>query len=418
MNKFKEVLMCDTFWKRYDGGIYFAKNSDRGCNEPNLTVFVKGGKREEKEVKCTYISIPQVEKVNSVLLVKPSWMWGAEIGVNEHGVAIGNEAVFTKSKGKKCERLLGMDMLRIALERGNSAAAALDVILDLLKIYGQGGNCGFDKSFYYDNSFLISDKNEGYIVETAGDSFVVKQLEDHGNISNRLSLDEAFYSENSEPIFTFFSGSKNRLRKGCELIKSAGGVSDVFGVLRSHAIDDKNKLYSKGSVKSVCMHQSALGDHTTGSLVVDFGKRMSVWVTGSSTPCLSAFKPVMFGETSAPVFEKEEDSLKYWLDREYLNRAVYGGHIDQNELRTKLNQLEGDFLKKYYDALDKNASDDELKKICQNCSLEEQKLVASYSSAIEGVKSGKLALPKLWAAKMQSLGKNVYESKLELRRCK
>jgi hypothetical protein len=41
-------------------------------------------------------------------------MWGAEMGANEKGVCIGNEAVWTKlnSEDDLVERLLGMDLLR------------------------------------------------------------------------------------------------------------------------------------------------------------------------------------------------------------------------------------------------------------------------------------------------------------------
>lgn len=64
--------------------------------------------------QCTYIEIPQVEKTYAVILSKPAWMWGAEMGANECGVCIGNEAVWTKLNGPddEVERLLGMDLLR------------------------------------------------------------------------------------------------------------------------------------------------------------------------------------------------------------------------------------------------------------------------------------------------------------------
>jgi secernin len=41
-------------------------------------------------------------------------MWGAEMGANEQGVCIGNEAVWTKLNGPEDlkKKLLGMDLLR------------------------------------------------------------------------------------------------------------------------------------------------------------------------------------------------------------------------------------------------------------------------------------------------------------------
>ena len=49
-----------------------------------------------------------------MILSKPAWMWGAEMGANDAGVCIGNEAVFTKLNSEKDveEKLLGMDLLR------------------------------------------------------------------------------------------------------------------------------------------------------------------------------------------------------------------------------------------------------------------------------------------------------------------
>ena len=64
--------------------------------------------------KCTYIEIDQAPKTLDVILSKPAWMWGAEMGANEAGVCIGNEAVWTvlNSEDDLTERLLGMDLLR------------------------------------------------------------------------------------------------------------------------------------------------------------------------------------------------------------------------------------------------------------------------------------------------------------------
>lgn len=63
-------------------------------------------------LQCTYIEVEQVSKTHAVILSRPSWLWGAEMGANEHGVCIGNEAVWTKEPVGAGEALLGMDLLR------------------------------------------------------------------------------------------------------------------------------------------------------------------------------------------------------------------------------------------------------------------------------------------------------------------
>lgn len=62
--------------------------------------------------KCTYIKIEQVAHTHAVVLSKPAWMWGAEMGANEHQVCIGNEAVWGRESADGEEALLGMDLLR------------------------------------------------------------------------------------------------------------------------------------------------------------------------------------------------------------------------------------------------------------------------------------------------------------------
>lgn len=79
-------------------------------------------------------------------------MWGAEMGLNEFGLAIGNEAVFTRVKMKKINSgLPGMDLLSLALERSKNAREAIDAITGFLELYGQDPCGGYKNKSSYEN---------------------------------------------------------------------------------------------------------------------------------------------------------------------------------------------------------------------------------------------------------------------------
>lgn len=418
--------MCDTLIKRQPNGFIFGKNSDRSCNEPNLTLYIPASNPTSKDLHCTYISIEQVQHTYAMLLIKPSWMWGAEMGINEHGVIIGNEAVFTTSKHKNTPRLLGMDLLRLGLERGSNAEEALDTIIHLLEQYGQGGNCGFDKSFTYDNSYLIVDQTKAYILETVGTHWVVKQVED-GSISNRLSIETDydrssfqkvihFRKQFTEPLFTFFSGSKHRRQCTLSSLQQDMSISDMISLLQSHQPQDEKHLYTKGSIKSVCMHQTLLGDHTTSSMIVEAREDINtIWLTSCSTPCLSLYKPTYFGIKTGFVFEHPQDALDYWLEREYLVRAIYAGLIDETHYKHQLSKLQLSFIEKEQQLMMHHPSLIELETFSQWCDTQEKALIAQYREAIEQVKENLMKLPSMWKQKTKVLGQHVFERELHTR---
>lgn len=91
--------MCDTFvaTPSFTGtsSMIFGKNSDREPNEAQSLLRVPARSKESKTF-CTYIQVPGAKQTQEVILSKPFQMWGAEMGANESGVVIGNEAVFTK----------------------------------------------------------------------------------------------------------------------------------------------------------------------------------------------------------------------------------------------------------------------------------------------------------------------------------
>ncbi len=350
--------MCDTMVAlgntTKDGNVIFAKNSDRQPNEPLLMVRVPRQTHVEgARLKCTYITIDQARETYDVLLFKPSWMWGAEMGANEFGLNIGNEAVFTKVK-QGPPSLLGMDLVRLALERCKTSTEALHLITDLLAQHGQGGNCGYEKNFVYHNSFLIADRTSAWVLETAGPYWVAERVKDVRAISNRLSIGKDFdlahpevvdYAVSrrwcksaedfdfarcySNPLITRFSGSESRQSICSTRLEKEKGqitVQTMMDILRSHEEKANSKgVFTRSSLGSVCMHGGGLvGDHTTGSYVASLGKPFdSYWITGSSTPCISIFKPywmtendIVFGE------DQEEEALEYWTFREEFHRLV------------------------------------------------------------------------------------------------
>ena len=356
--------MCDTMVAlpsaTKNGTVLFAKNSDRQPNEPLLLTYIpRKTHPPNSKVTCTYITIDQVEETYELFLYKPSWMWGGEMGTNEFGLTIGNEAVFTKEKVNKTG-LLGMDLIRLALERCKTAEEAVYCITDLIEKYGQGGNCGYEKPFTYHNSFLIADYDSAWILETADKMWAAKKVKDFAAISNRLSIGEEydlahpdvidyatergwhrrnqpfhFAKSYSDFIYTKFSGSQER--RSCAndmLAQKAGNISHttMLDILRSHEEETKLPPINHFSVKSVCMHAGFLyGDHATGSYCISLQKDEPLvgLVTGSSTPCVSLFKPFpLFEEPLSYIGEEnDEQALHFWLKREHIHRRLMNATI-------------------------------------------------------------------------------------------
>ncbi|MBI4832294.1 MAG: hypothetical protein HY801_12250, partial [Candidatus Lindowbacteria bacterium] len=77
-----------------DGSVILAKNSDRPADESQPLCQISRLTHERgARLKCQYIEIPQVEETLALIGSRPYWLWGFEHGMNECGVAIGNEAV-------------------------------------------------------------------------------------------------------------------------------------------------------------------------------------------------------------------------------------------------------------------------------------------------------------------------------------
>jgi len=371
--------MCDTFVIINGGVVHFGKNSDREPGEAQLVVRLPAVRNDrDKTLRATYVEIDQVPDRHAVILSKPSWLWGAEMGANDRGVVIGNEAVFTRVI-EKTPGLIGMDLLRLGLERGDTAEHALHVIAEHLETHGQGGVCGFrDKRFRYDNSFIIADPGGAFVLETAGRHWAAKRVTDFAAISNCLTIradydlkssgledfarSKGLWSGKGEFSFKdafdtrllpYFGASHTRLENSrCRLDplrKNGTGLADAMAILRTHHKNGDDP--AAGSNADLCMHAAGpviRRSQTCGSMVSLLeGDHRLHFLTGTSAPCLSIFKPVAF-DTDHAFFVLNPDGRtvagSLWQRFESVHRRALFSAEDRQALRSSRDEAEDRML--------------------------------------------------------------------------
>lgn len=319
--------MCDTLVSVHADRVLFAKNSDRDPNEAQLLDWQSRGEHGFGELlRCTWITIPQVRVTHAVLLSRPFWMWGAEIGANEHGVVIGNEAVFTRQP-YAATGLTGMDLVRLGLERGATAEEAVGVITDLLATHGQGGGCGHeDRGFTYHNSFLVADPHGAFVLETAGRLWEAERVTGAYSISNGLTLPRMVGE--SDRLRTRVSACRARRAITLDAAARVEDVSDMMRVLRDHGEStDPHYRVLNGAMAAPCMHAGGLlaASQTTASWVAELRSgAIRHWVTGTAAPCIGLFKPVSIAEPLdlGPPPTDHADPVSLWWRHERLHRQV------------------------------------------------------------------------------------------------
>jgi secernin len=350
--------MCDTQVQVGPDAVWFAKNSDREPSEPQPVVRVDAVRGDAAPlVRATYIEVPQVPDRHAVLLSRPVWCWGAEMGVNQHGVAIGNEAIFSTRRSTQ-PALLGMDLVRLGLERGASAAEALDVMTGLLARHGQGGPAGFhDKSFCYDSSFLIADPREAWVLETAGREWAARRVDRCYAISNQLTLgrerdraspalpaDADFARRFDTRFMPFFARSAQRRALSLSHLTRGAppSLARLAFQLRAHQGDGEDP--AAGSNGDVCMHAHGFirRHQTTGSMIARLAPGgPTVLFTGTSAPCLSIFRPAGFeGDFSVLTPPGREVEALLWRRHEFLHRRALADAGLRGRLRATRDEIE------------------------------------------------------------------------------
>ncbi len=363
--------MCDSFvalpTATQNHTVILGKSADCQVNEAHALVRFPGRKHlSGAAFKATHLVVPQVAETYEVILGKSFWTWGAEIGINEHGVAIGNEAVFTTlQKDEKSEGLMVIDMLRIGLERGRTALEAVGAITTALEQIGQGGNCELTGNSHFDGSYLIADPTEAWILETAGRQWVAKKVTDSiGSISNVLSIGDDWdlsslterrdwASSYGEPEIIARIGSRERQACSYNGLAAAKGnitVRTAFDVLRQHG---EGYHPAAGEVhQNICVHAGAPQYRqwqAVGAMVAEMSADGVIgWFTATSGTCVSIFKPVFVGvdlPNIGPLPTEQYDPRALWWKHELLHRrAMADFHHLVPEIRQDFDALEDEFL--------------------------------------------------------------------------
>ena len=391
--------MCDTFvaLPPFTAGksVILGKSADCRVNEAHALVrYPRMQHQPGQLLRTTHIMIPQAPETFEILLSKSFWTWGGEIGINEHGVAIGNEAVFTTvMNDEKEDGLITMDLLRLGLERAKSAREAAEVMGQLVQRYGQGGNCEVIGNSHWDSSYLIADSTEAWILETAGREWAAKPTAPIDSISNIFAigkdwslcslsdqqpdLDWAATFSDYQPVPEL--GSVERQAITCNYLKGINQqppgsntitIRDAFNLLRSHP-----QGYHPATAKehAICMHAGP-GEmrlwNACGAMASEVGPEGLIgWFTGTSGTCTSIFKPVFLGSDLPDMgtypIETFDPRAMWWVGELLHRRAMADFDNAVPAIRRDFEALEDKFIVEAHGLL--KATTREKQEFVQDC---------------------------------------------------
>ncbi len=364
--------MCDTFValpsSTRDKNVLFAKSADCEVNEANAIVRIPRKKHVKGEaVRVTHLVIPQAQETYEIFLTKAFWTYGCEIGINEYGLAMGEEAVFTTEMAEEKDGLIGPDLMRLGLERARNCQEAIEIMTALLEKYGQGGSAELKGNSHFDSSYIMSDTSEAYIMETAGRKWAVKKVEDFDSISNMLGVTtnwttcsvmsdaektdwaKSFALEEIPPTL----GSPDRQSITYESLKKAKGqitAPTMFEIMRHHG--DGYHPATAEAHRNICIHAGPQENRwwqADGVMVTDVGVHgVLIWVTGTSGNCISIFKPVFMGidlPNIGPTPTEHFDPRSLWWKHELLHRRAMADFDNLvPDIRKDFSVLEKEFV--------------------------------------------------------------------------
>ena len=266
-----ELNSCDTMvalpGATANGQTIFAKNSDRPAGECQPLVMRPGQRHALGSVaNCQFVDVEQAPVTYRHVGSRPWWCYGYEHGFNGHQVVIGNESLPSKLGHGSDARLIGMEVLRLALERARTAGEAVEVITGL----GEPLRAGQIRQFLVASgptttSTSSPTRREAYVVEAVAFEWAVKRVNGFGSISNVGMLgDDADRVSESAPRFAERMGLWDSADGSPFTFIGAFGDTDAAASGIARQCRSETLLGQRNGGIDVRTMMSVISDHSSG----------------------------------------------------------------------------------------------------------------------------------------------------------
>ena len=188
-----DLLECEDLTRFHDPSPYSGSVCSRSCATPCVVPLPTGWSSPKTRTgpsaksswpcrsadvrppaaRCARSTCPSATPAaHAALLSCPTWLWGAEHGVNEFGVAIGNERVATvhdAAHGAPRADRYGPGPARS--RTGPHRRRTRSTSSSTSHTHGQGGIADAAHHEAYDSSFLIADATQAFVLDTSGTDY-------------------------------------------------------------------------------------------------------------------------------------------------------------------------------------------------------------------------------------------------------
>lgn len=312
-------IFSDSFIFRAENAIWFGKNTHSPPSVAQAPVFASLARGLAPTRRGEFIELEGGGSRLAHFASGAVGAWGAQVGVNQHGVAVACHLAATKLAGHGKPGVSGRDLVKLALEQARSSRDARDVITRAVERYGQGAGKRLVSLAGYDSSFTIADFHEAWELETAGTFWAARRVPVYAARSDCLEIGEAFdlaasgaedyardrgWAPAGEP-FHFarafgrrWPGAPASARKRRQTLlaglEALGGIREP-GQAHFMALLGRHAGPAPGGSGDVCRHAAGGATRTTASTLVrvDFSGLPRLWHS-EGAPCGGEFRELRF----------------------------------------------------------------------------------------------------------------------------